>query len=1170
MSFRLKTILGIALIESALLLVLVLSTLSFLHSSNQEQLLQRSRTMTQLFAATAKDAVLATDLASLDDLVGEMLDQPDVKYARVRGDGSVLAEAGDPAVLARPFLGDADLRAVADGIFDVSAEILVGDQLFGRVELGLATRELRAVLERARRWTISIAVLEVVLVAIFSWVLGTWLTRQLKQLREASETIAEQGPGLQVPVQGRDEIATATRAFNRMSARLADSYHDLTAALDEARRLEQRAARNEAKNAATLLASLDAIVTVDVQGRIVEFNDNAARLFGYEPAEAIGAPMAEIVIPERMRAAHQRGMDRYLSTGQGRVLNRRLQLPARHRDGHEFPVEMNISPIQTENSLLFTSFMRDISGERTAERELRLAAQVLEADEGIFITDVKGCILRVNRAFTRITGYTAEEALGNNPRMLASGRHDRFFYAEMWRTIRKQGQWRGEIENRRKDGRIYPELLSITAVRDEQDATTHYVAHFFDISERKQTEERLRTARAQAEAANAAKSRFLATMSHEIRTPLNAIIGMNQLLLESGLSAEQASFARASVDGGQLLLALLNNVLDFSKIEAGRLTLEPEWFDPLATLESVVELFSNEASSKRIELALVFSPDVPPRCLGDRLRIQQVMTNLLGNAVKFTEQGGVVVRFDYLAPETGMDGCFRLQVCDSGIGLSEADQTRLFGEFVQADDGATRRYGGTGLGLAISQQLAQMMGGRITCESAPGAGSTFCFELPMTTGKEQASDELDAAIAALRTVRVVVYSPNPMLGRGLREQLEREAIPSEVLTEIETVRALAEHSTAGQQWLFLLDTPVQETELAAVRAFLHCNPHLPCVRLAPNAEIGAIESSKQAGFRAMVRKPARRWSLLRYMAIAIGGPVVDSAPAPRASALADTSSRAASILLVEDNPLNVEVTRAALQQSRHRVAVVGSGLDALTVVDQEDFDLILMDISMPGMDGLEATRRIRAGHSPNRATPIIAMTANAFAEDRERCAQAGMNDFLSKPIDIDKLRTLVTHWLVEPATMETAFPASEFDPTASGKRLASAESAISAGAGQLAPLKDFPILDEQILDQLAADTTVDLPRKLVEMFLSELKQREDELSARCAAGDLYALGEAAHRLKGSAGTLGAGRLQQIALVLEKAAKGRDETQAKRALVELEPTIKETQNLLKSWLDSARA
>ncbi|MBK1649294.1 PAS domain S-box protein [Rhabdochromatium marinum] len=1023
MSFRLKTILGIALIESALLLVLVLNTLDFLHSSNQEQLLQRSRTMTQLFAATAKDAVLATDLASLDDLVAEMLDQPDVRYARVRGDDAILAEAGELEALARPFRADQDLRAVEDGLFDVSTDILVGEQRFGSVELGLATSHLHAVLKRARRWTISIAVLEVLLVAIFSWVLGTWLTRQLKHLRQASETIAELGPGVQIleqgrPGQPRDEIATAVRAFNRMSARLADSYRDLTAALNEARQLEQRAARNEAKNAATLSASLDAIVTADAHGRIVEFNDNAARLFGYQPAEAIGAPMAELIIPERMRAAHQRGMDRYLNTGTGRVLNRRLQLPARHRDGHEFTVEMNISPIQTEDSTLFTSFMRDISAEQAAERELRLAAQVLEANEGIMITDVEGRIVRVNRAFTRITGYSAEEALGQNPHMLASGRQDRAFYAAMWRTIRAQGQWRGEIENRRKDGGIYPELLSITAVRDEQDQTTHYVAHFFDISARKQTEERLRKARVQAEAANVAKSRFLATMSHEIRTPLNAIIGMNQLLLESGLSPEQAPFARSAVDSGQLLLALLNNVLDFSKIEAGRLTLEPDWFDPLATVEAIVALFRNEAASKGIDLTMVTGSNLPAQCFGDRLRVQQILTNLLGNAVKFTEQGGISLTLDYQLPATGVEGRLCMAVRDSGIGLSQADQAHLFDEFVQAEDGTTRRFGGTGLGLAISQKLAQLMGGHIRCESTPGAGSTFHVELPMAAS---------------------------------------------------------------------LDSP---------------------------ASTGATVPS--------------------------AAPSVDTAPGT------------ARILLVEDNPLNVEVTRAALQQSHHQVSVVGSGLDALTRVDQETFDLILMDISMPGMDGLEATRRIRAGQSANRTTPIIAMTANAFAEDRERCAQAGMNDFLSKPIDIGKLRQLMTQWLSQAASIQGA-----------------SSDTLSALPNPLIEAAEYAVLEPQVLTQLAAETTSDLPRMLVEMFLGELKQRIEELHALHAAGDLTALGAAAHSLKGSAGTLGANRLQHMAQQLEQAGKAADPAHAEQALTALTQVTEATQSALTLWFASDR-
>jgi len=1142
LSFRRKTILGIALIEIVLLLILISSGLNFLKSSNQDQLIQRSHTTARLFAASTKEAILTTDLASLESFLNEVLSHPEIVYARVMGDGVVLAQGGDPVALHRPFREDDRLESVQDGVFDVHADVNESGRQFGRVEIGLSIQSIKKVLSDAVRWTTAIAVVEVILVAVFSFALGTILTRELQKLKIASEEIAERGPGFQTEVVGSDEISGVARSFNRMSLRLEKSYKELMDALEAYRQMAKIAAGNEAKNKAILSATLDAIITINREGQIIEFNENAQKIFDYTPAEIIGASLVETLIPEEYRAAHQQGFARFLATGEGPALKQRLVLSALHRQGHVFPVELTISPIKTEDMLLFTAFLRDITEQQNTARELQLAAQALEADEGIFITDEHGRILRINQAFTRITGYSAEEALGKNPRMLSSKQHDETFYRAMWQRIERDGGWRGEIYNKRKDGSIYPQSLSITAVKNTEGKATHYVAHFVDISERKKNEQSLKKARRLAEAANEAKSRFLATMSHEIRTPLNAIINMNTLLLESELSQEQRQFALAAVNGGQLLLALLNNVLDFSKIEAGKLTLDEHWFNPLKVVNTIAELFSGEAQNKGIEVVVIAARQVPAECFADGLRFKQILTNLLGNAIKFTNSGGVTVRLDYQVLNEAQSGRLRLVVADTGIGIPEEQQAQLFGEFIQADSTATRRHQGTGLGLAISQRLVHLMGGEIECFSCRGEGARFSVDMPMR-GRGKEGRHLDGVLEILKGVEVLVYSQSQLIRSSLCEQLSCYAITSRSFDYHEALEQQFSSLDSRSRVVIMLDTPMGISvmrEMDYISALPRRYPQLRFVRLAPMNEVGAIDASKQMGFRSVVRKPAQASSLLRYLAVTLD----DSLPLPNPESVVleppseniHVSVNPAQILLVEDSTSNVAITRAALHQGNYEITVAWNGQEALHAVEERKFDIILMDVSMPLMDGLEATQRIRQGRSLNHATPIIAMTANAFAEDRERCLNAGMDDFMSKPIDIRKLRSIVEHWLHQKVVTSEAIsidkPGEALEETTS-------------------PAAEGPVFDPTVLDQLAHDTSEELLPELVGIYLEETRKRIPTLHRLHLEENFYDLEMQAHSLKSGAGAFGVLRLQNLAFGLEQAARAADRSQLTALMGKLE-------------------
>jgi PAS domain S-box-containing protein len=642
-----------------------------------------------------------------------------------------------------------------------------------------------------------------------------------------------------------------------------------------------------------------------------------------------------------------------------------------------------------------------------SEERFRLAFEF--AGIGMAIIGLDGKWNRVNQAVCDIVGYDKNELLEKTFQQIT---HPDDLHADLNHVQQllsgEKGFYQMEKRYFHRDGHTVWVHLTASLVRSADGHPLHFISQIEDVTTRKNLEKNLAQARDEAITASRLKSEFLANMSHEIRTPMNGIMGMAGLLMETALTPEQQEMGSIIQHSSESLLDIINDILDFSKIEAGQLRIHPVEFHPREMVGDILRLLAPRAHQKGIELLEDFDGKLDRAFWGDSGRLRQVMLNLVGNAIKFTPSGEVMVRISDIRDESELS-TIRCEVIDTGIGISEEAQRLLFKPFTQADGSITRRYGGSGLGLAISRHLIELMGGAMHCQSIAGKGSRFWFEVSLAS-KDAQTPDLPAEVPMDR--RILLVDDNESNRRILTAQLAAFGIASTSLADpLEVIPALLKAQTKGAPYDLVLmdwDMPHQSgMELATTIREIETFRALPLVMLSSAGTLPSSEHMATVRFAAFLTKPVRLEQLRRCLATVFNRPAGFVTPAPTASVAAAPSGSSFHLLLAEDSVVNQRVACRLLEKLGHTVDVTEDGISALAkLADGTHYDAILMDCQMPVMDGYTATGRIRSGSVPKvRADiPIIALTANAMAEDRIRCLESGMTDYISKPVRADEIQ----------------------------------------------------------------------------------------------------------------------------------------------------------------------
>ncbi len=640
---------------------------------------------------------------------------------------------------------------------------------------------------------------------------------------------------------------------------------------------------------------------------------------------------------------------------------------------------------------------------------------------GFYRLTPDGTFLDVNPAYVTMFGYASKDELlhAARPSALYARQAD---YETFCAQLLAQGALKNYVAyQRKKDGTEVIVEMNVRVVQDAVGSTRYFEGLVNDITERKQAEQALLQAKETAEAATKAKSEFLATMSHEIRTPLNGVIGMTSLLLDTALTTEQQDCTRLIRRSGETLLALVNDVLDFSKIEAGKLDVEDIDFELRTTIEDVLELLAERAYSKDLELACLVHADVPTWVGGDPGRLRQILTNLVSNAVKFTETGEVVVHAT-LARETDGDALIRFAITDTGIGIPSEVQSQLFHAFSQADASTTRKYGGTGLGLAISKRLAELMGGTIGVDSTPGTGSTFWFTARLTQRPVPPS-VAPANLLELRGRRVLGVDDNATNRIVLETQLSALGIQVDCMADGACAldRLRATQREARPYDLAILDYLMPDMDGMDLARAIKSDPSIAAIDLVLLTSVGIRgqgEEARRAGYAAYLTKPIRQAQLYDCLATVLDKSA-ERQPLPLVTrhSLAEAKAQMRTkVLVAEDGMVNQIVAVRMLEKLGCRVEVVANGHEAVDAFSRVTYDCIFMDCSMPGMNGYEATIAIRQREASSGVhIPIIAMTAKATQSDCEQCLAVGMDDYLSKPVKSSDFLAMLQKWTLPPA-----------------------------------------------------------------------------------------------------------------------------------------------------------
>ncbi|HEY7684814.1 MAG TPA: response regulator [Gemmatimonadales bacterium] len=908
-------------------------------------------------------------------------------------------------------------------------------------------------------------------------------------------------------------FGAAMTIFHRRSYLLLQGY---LLHAGESERNERKAVRDRAYLDGLLASAPVAIAVLDGESRVRGTNPQFERLFGYTAEHAIGRDINELIVPKSEMA-------------KAGVLNQRarrgetvvVEVERRRKDGHLVPVRASATRVESiAESDLFVMY-EDITDRRKAQDAVTRLANIVETSEDAIIGQtLDGKIVSWNAAAQRMFGYTLGEVQGQSISLLAPPDRAEEVARNLDRIRRGEHIEHFETVRLRKDGTRIPVSMSISLTRDTAGQISGFSAIARDVSEQVATRDALRVARDAAERMAQTRSAFLANMSHEIRTPMNAILGLTELTLDTELAPEQRHSLSLVQSSAETLLTLINDILDFSKIEAEHLQLESIPFDLPRLVESTMGLLAVRARERRLELLTDVQPNVPPMVRGDPTRLRQVLTNLIGNAIKFTPQGEVVVG---VASVLGPDGraLVRFAVRDSGIGIPTEKLSAIFEEFSQADVSTTRQYGGTGLGLAIAQRLVRLMGGELAVTSEVGRGTEFYFAIPLEAEIAPLSPEAPAHGAVhLAGLRALVVDDNATNRRIVQDMLGAAGIRVHEAEDGDAGLAAisAAHHDQAPYDLVVLDAQMPRLDGFELAAAVRRDPKIATTRLlmlTSAGQRGDGQRCRELGIHGYLPKPASRSDLIEAVRAVLGSPAIDDFVTRHSIA---ESRKHLRILLAEDNPVNQEVAASMLRKRGHTVDVVGNGRAAVDAVSAEPYDLVLMDIQMPEMDGFEATQVIRA-RPDGGALPIIALTAHALSGERERCLSMGMSGYLSKPYKAHELFAAVEGW---------------------GQEISAGASPTAPAAPATAPPVDLDNF-RQDMRAAGAEAAVD---SILDTFLQTAPDRITAVTGALTAGSAPEIERAAHAFKSAAGAIGAKSLATLLLQLEEAGKAGEVAQAR--------------------------
>jgi PAS domain S-box-containing protein len=765
---------------------------------------------------------------------------------------------------------------------------------------------------------------------------------------------------------------------------------------------------------------------------------------------------------------------------------------------------------------------RDAAENALMESEERRKYFVEHSGNILYRTGTEGILTFLNPAVETILGYQPDELVGRSSLdLVAPEWRERVakFYAEQLKKQILNSYYSFPVN--RKDGSEVWLGQNVLLTKREGEVTGMQVMAR-DITRGVQLEEELARARDAALESARLKSEFLGNMSHEIRTPMNGIIGMTSLLTDTQLDKEQLHFVDGIRESADSLLAIINDLLDFSKIEAGKLTIELAEFELVPLVEGVVSLFTKPAESRNLELTSIIEADVPTHVESDSARLRQILINLTGNAVKFTQQGEVALSVKCIE-RRATDAMLRFEVRDTGIGIAPEAQSKLFNAFTQADGSTERRFGGTGLGLAISKQLVEALGGEIGFDSREGEGSTFWFVLPVLLPTELQVSESEA-LNDLEGLRTLVVDDQATNRKVIKKQLTSWgvfAVEAESFeTALNALRSAANHCRPFD--VALIDGLIDDRQGLELARTIRSDREIPSVRLILSCTFGQRVSEdelKDAGFRASLMKPVRRSELYDCLVtvttnVALRGRAsLDAVVRAEAGSDVPEDDNAisfkprATLLVVEDNPINQQVARYQLEKMGYRAAIAKDGIDALAMLERNDYALVLMDCHMPQMDGFETTARIRSRSDDKALIPIIAVTASGGSGERDKCLRAGMDDFLLKPFRKEELSDTITKWLPSASQAEQAVKS---------------DGVLSETADDVA----------NGLKQLEEDYGKEMVLKVIEMFIPDSEERIARIDQAIKQEDFRVLEESAHGLKSGAANLGAKEMATLCEQLE--------------------------------------